>query len=94
MISYINSKPMSPYISLLPLQNFLTKEQEYSRKGAITKPNTDKIGRESFNKRGKEKDKANGTYESTGQINWSKLLIDELTELMKKNEEEKDINLK
>ena len=57
MISYINSKPMSPYISLLPLQNFLKKEQEYSRKGVLGKSNTEGAGKESSTKRRSDKDK-------------------------------------
>jgi len=43
MISFVDSKPVSPYISLLPLQDFLKKEQEISRKGAIGKSNIDSI---------------------------------------------------
>jgi hypothetical protein len=39
MVSYIDSKPIQPYISLLPLHNFLQKEQEFSRKGALGKSN-------------------------------------------------------
>ena len=35
MVSYINSKPLQPYISLLPLKNFLKKEQEFARKGTL-----------------------------------------------------------
>jgi len=35
MISYIDSKPIQPYISLLPLKNFLKREQEFTRKGTI-----------------------------------------------------------
>ena len=35
MVSYIDSKPIQPYISLLPLKNFLKKEQEFSRKGTL-----------------------------------------------------------
>lgn len=74
MVSYIDSKPMQPYISLLPLKNFLKKEQEFSRKGALGD--------------GMSSGQGYSTSEGTGQINWSRLLVEELGDLMKRKEEE------
>lgn len=74
MVSYIDSKPVVPYISLLPLQDFLKKEQELSRKGAMDKSTN--VG-----------DK-NKSIEDNGQINWSKLLIEELNDMMKQKEDQ------
>lgn len=56
MVSYINSKPVQPYISLLPLKNFLKKEQEFARKGTLGQSSNDK----SKGKNGKTQDVHSG----------------------------------
>ncbi|CAI2381534.1 unnamed protein product [Moneuplotes crassus] len=77
MVSYINSKPIQPYISLLPLKNFLKKEQEFTRKGTLGQNTND----QSVSKKRSDKSSDNG------QINWSKMLIEELSDLMKDKED-------
>lgn len=85
MVSYINSKPIHPYISLLPLQNFLKKEQEFSRKGMSSNNsfNTISNNRSAVTSNGR-RNASTADMDNSGQINWSKLLVEELTDIMKK----------
>lgn len=82
MVSYIDSKPLQPYISLLPLKNFLKKEQEFSRKGTLGKTNDSSS---QSHTKGKASSQENNI--DTGHINWANLLSEELSEMIKKQEE-------